>query len=178
MRRQAKSAAKFVVCENSDPISNETRQIEDRIRQRAFEISQTSGHSEREMDDWLAAESEIISVPPAELIEKDETFVLQMAVGGIDPEELSVLTTADQILIKADFRHDHDPDAGTIHFCDFKSSTVFRSIHFPEPIESDTVKLQLQDGVLRITAQKETADGESQPKRASPAAGRPKRKAS
>jgi len=62
MKKQPRSAGKLVVCENSEPISVETQQIEDRIRQRAFEISQIRGHSGREMDDWLCAETEIISV--------------------------------------------------------------------------------------------------------------------
>jgi HSP20 family molecular chaperone IbpA len=151
MKKKPKSAGNIVVCE-TELISKENQQIEDRIRQRAFEISQTRGHSGREMDDWLTAEAEIISTPPAELVEKDDTFVLQLAVGNIDPTELHVFATADQMLIKADFRHSHDSDGGKIHLCDFRSATVFRSIRLPQSIDVNSISAEFSDGMLRITA--------------------------
>jgi HSP20 family molecular chaperone IbpA len=165
MRRQPKSGTKFVICESNDSISTESRQIEDRIRQRAFELSQSRGHLGRDIDDWLAAESEVISVPPAELSEKDGMFVLQMAVGGIDFEELQIMTGPDEMLVKADLQHQHNPEGGTVHLCDFRSATVFRTIRFPEPIDSKSLKLQFREGMLRITAQKRSvAEGKVETK--------------
>src|SRR5689334_22996009 len=68
MKRATKSAAKLVVVKNNDPISEETEQLQGRIRDRAYQLSRERGHAGREVDDWLTAESEIVSVPPAELI--------------------------------------------------------------------------------------------------------------
>src|SRR5262245_32591801 len=80
MKRRPKSAGKLVVLQNSDPIQVETAQIQNRVRERAYELSQTRGHSERHVDDWLSAESEIISVPPAEMIEKEGVYQVRFAV--------------------------------------------------------------------------------------------------
>ena len=154
MKRMKSSAGKLVVLEDSDAISAETDRIQDRIRERAYELSQLRGHSGRETDDWLSAESEIISVPPVEVVEKNGTYEVRCAIVGIDPDDVNVMAAPDQLLVKCDFRHDHESDLGIVHICDFKSATVFRSIRFPQPIDLKKVKVQFEDGVLRVSAEK------------------------
>ena len=107
MKRAGKSAGKIVVLENDDPISMETEQIQSRIRERAYELSQLRGHSGRELDDWVSAESEVVSVPPAEMIEKDGIFQMRFAVPGMDPAGLNIMATPAQMLLKCEYRHDH-----------------------------------------------------------------------
>jgi len=158
MKRATKSVAKLVVLENNDRISAETEEIQNRIRERAFKLSQERGHAGREMDDWLTAESEIISVPPADLIEKNGMFQVRMAIVGLDLEQMSVMTSPQQILVRGDYRHEDDQDDGTVHLCDFKPATVFRSIRFPQPIDVNSVDVAYQNGILLVTAAKEGAE--------------------
>jgi HSP20 family molecular chaperone IbpA len=159
MKRATKSAPKLVVLENADLISTETEQLQERIRSRAFELSQERGHAGRDIDDWLTAESEIISVPPAELIEKNGTFQVTFGILGINLQDVRVLASTDQILVRGDYRHHREAEDGIVHLCDFKSATLFRSVRFPEPIDVKSVDVQLQDGVLKITATKLSAAG-------------------
>jgi HSP20 family molecular chaperone IbpA len=158
MKRATKSAAKLVVLHNNDPISEETEELQSRIRDRAYQLSQERGHAGREVDDWLTAESEIISVPPAELIERDGMFEMKFAVGGLDAQDVRVLTSPDRVLVRCEARHECESQSGTVHLCDFKSLTVFRSVPFPERIDVNRVDLAFEDGVLRITAAKQSAD--------------------
>lgn len=155
MKRQSKSAGKLVFLDNGDPISAETEQIQNRIRERAYEISQMRGHAGREMDDWLSAESDVISVPPMDMVEKDRVFQVQMAAPGIDAADLNVMASPEQVLVKCDSRHTHEKEAGILHVCDFKSATLFRSFRFPEAIDVQSLKIDFQDGMLRIIATKE-----------------------
>src|SRR5262245_33691928 len=108
MKRASKSAAKVVVLENSDPISAETEAIQSRIRQRAFEVSQTRPPDAHEIYDWIVAESEIVSVPPAELVERNGTFEVRFAVAGVNADDVNVMVTPNQILLKSEFSHQHD----------------------------------------------------------------------
>ena len=158
MKRATKSVAKLVVLENNDRISAETEEIQNRIRERAFKLSQERGHAGREMDDWLTAESEIISVPPADLIEKNGMFQVRMAIVGLDLEQMSVMTSPQQMLVRGDYRHEDARDDGTVHLCDFKPATVFRSIRFPQPIDVNSVDVAYQNGILLVTAAKEGAE--------------------
>ena len=154
MKRATKAAAKLKILENDEPISSETEALQGRIRARAFELSQQRVHSGREIDNWLAAESEIISVPPAELIEKDGTFQVTLGILGINLQDVSVLASADQVLVKGDYRHHREAEDGIVHLCDFKSATLFRSVRFPEPVDVNSIDVELEDGILRITAVK------------------------
>jgi HSP20 family protein len=154
MKRTTTSGAKLVVLENDDLISSEMEQVHERIRARAYELSQQGGYSGREVDYWLMAESEIISVPPAELIERDGTFQVTLAILGIDLKDMRVLASSDQILVRGDYHHNREAEDGTVHLCDFKSATLFRSVRFPEPIDMNSVNVDLQDGILRVTAAK------------------------
>jgi len=171
MKRQSKSAGSVVLLENDDAIVAQTEEIQNRIRERAYELSQMRGHAGREMDDWLSAESDIISVPPMHILEKDGEFHVQVAVPGVEAADVQIMATSGQMLIKCVLKHSHDDAAGILHICDFKSATLFRSFRFPQPVDLGSLQIDLADGMLRITAAKE-GQGESQRpvsrKRASP----------
>jgi HSP20 family molecular chaperone IbpA len=167
------SAGKFVVREDPEQILAENEQVQARIRQRAFEISLNRGHAGREVEDWLAAESEIISVPPVELAEDNGAFLVRVPVAGIEPENIEVLTTSDQVLIKAAPIRP-EPESAVIHLSEFKSAPLFRCLKFPEAVDTKSLKVQSQNGLLTITAPKATtvSNGEgaasSKPRRAAP----------
>jgi len=164
MKRATKSAAKLVVLENDDLIASETEQLQERVRERAYELSQQRGHAGRDIDDWLTAESEIISVPPAELIEKNGTFQVTLAILGINLQDVRILASADRLLVRGDYRYHRESDDGIVHLSDFRSATLFRAVQFPEPIDAGSMDIQLQDGVLRINASKASAAGARQEK--------------
>jgi HSP20 family molecular chaperone IbpA len=108
-----------------------------------------------EIYDWLMAESEVVSVPPAELLEKNDTFEMRFAVAGLNPDDVHVMVTPEQIAVRSQFKHDHADEAGTVHWCDFKSATIFRSIKLPHPIDVRSVNLDFADGLLVVTAAKQ-----------------------
>ena len=154
MKRETKFPAKLVVLDSNDPISVETEEIQSRIRERAYELSKERGHAGREVDDWLTAESEIISVPPVELIEKNGMFQVRLGIVGLNLQDVRVLTSADRLLVRGEYHHENEVDAGKIHVRDFKSAAVFRSVQFPQPIDVNRVEVEFHDGVLRVTAAK------------------------
>jgi HSP20 family molecular chaperone IbpA len=157
MKRDPKPA-KLVVLESDDPIFAETERIQSRIRQRAFERSLIRPNDAHELYDWMTAESEVISVPPAELIERDGAFEVRFAVAGVNPDDVNLMLAPKQILLKSDFRHEHSADHGKVHLCDFKSATVFRSVNLPEPIDVKTAQADFDDGIIRVTARKQAAE--------------------
>jgi len=167
-------AVKLVIREDSEQISAEKEEIQARIRQRAYEISVSRGHAGREMEDWLVAESEIISVPPVELAEKENAFLVRAALPGLEPEDIEVVTTPEQVLIKGASRQKSEP--AVVHICEFTTAPVFRCVWFPETVNSKSFKVKSENGLLTITAQKATASSNgseavaSRPKRSAPKA--------
>ena len=158
MKTVSKSAVKVAIFENSDPISAETETIQARISRRAHEISKHRPHDAHQRYDWNRAESEIISIPPAELIEREGKFELKFALAGIDPGDVTLMLTANQVVLKAESAHQHESDLGSVHFCDFRSATVFRSIPLPHSIDVKSVKVSFSGGILLLSAAKAGAE--------------------
>ena len=150
-------AAKLVVLENSDPIAAEMEEIQGRIRQRAFALSHTRPPDAHELYDWIMAESQVISVPPVKLVEKDGMFLVTFAVAGVSPDDLNVMVARDRILLKAESMQESNADEGIVHMSDFKSATVFRSVSLPEPIDVKSAKVDFEHGMVHVSVAKEGA---------------------
>jgi HSP20 family protein len=140
-----------------ESICDETQKIHTQIAQRAYEIFEKSGLPfGRELDNWLAAESELIWKPPIELSERDGCFLVKAATPGIDIQDIDVRVTPDDLLIGAGGRHQHRDD-GAVHTCEFSCGTLFRAIRFPKPVNPDKTRAESKNGILKLTA--EIAEG-------------------
>ena len=91
--------------------------------------------------------------PSLELRETDGEFVLEAAVSGVDPKDIAIEVTPEDIVLKADIQHEHEEKKGTVHICEFQSGRMFRSIHLPKRINPDKVKAEFKNGLLRLTAE-------------------------
>jgi HSP20 family protein len=137
----------------TESISDELSDIRNRITQRAFEIFDANGHAfGRDLEDWLAAERELVWKPPIELEEKNGEFHLEIAAPGLDAKDIEIQVCPDQILVKAESRHEHNEEKGHVHICEFTSGSLFRSIKLPKNIDPDRVKAGFKNGILTLTA--------------------------
>ena len=169
-KRLSSAAAKVVVCNDPNQIIAENERVQTRIRERAYEISISRGHAGREMEDWLTAESEVISVPPVELVEKAGAFFVRVPVAGADPNDVQVFTTSEELLIKAG-SHRHEPDSA-LHMCEFSVAPLFRCLKFPASVDAKSLKVHSQDGVLTVTVKKARGSHGAGPLRTKRAASR------
>jgi len=142
----------------SKSIFDEIDRMRDRITRRAYEIfSANGGIFGRDINDWLAAENELVWKPAIELEEKDNEFLLRIAVPGVDPKDINIEVTAEDILVRADIHHEHkhehkEEKKGEVHACEFASGNLFRSIHLPKKIDSEKVKAEFKNGMLTLKA--------------------------
>ena len=164
MKRPPKPA-NFVVLENDDPIIAENEALQEKIRYRAWELSHTRPHDAHAQYDWLKAQYEIVSVPPVRMVEKNGKFDLKFAVAGVNPDDINVMVTSSRVMVKAESGEEERSEEGIVHISDFRTATVFRLIKLPEPIDPKTVTVDFEDGVIHVTAAKESA-AEARPKRA------------
>ena len=143
----------IVPIKKTESIFGEVEQMHDRIMKRAFELFDGSGHSfGTELDDWLAAERELVWRPPVELTEKDNEFSLRIAAPGLDPMNIDIEVTPECLLVKAETLHEHDEDRGRVHASEFESGKLFRLIQFPKTINPDKIKVEFNNGVLQVHA--------------------------
>ena len=92
-----------VAIRKSQSFLDEVNEIEDQIMRRAEGIFRDSGSTfGKDLDNWLAAERELIWKPAIELKEEEDHFELRAAVAGVDPKDLKVEVTSEDILIKGE----------------------------------------------------------------------------
>ena len=134
-------------------VFDEMNRMRDSIMRRAYDIfSLNGGIFGRDIDDWYQAERELVWKPSIELQEKDDEFLLQVAAPGVDPKEINIEVTPEDILVKADVHHEHEEKKGEVYACEFASGNLFRSIHLPKKIDPDKVKAEFKNGMLRLKA--------------------------
>ena len=105
----------------------------------------------RDLDHWLQAQRELLWKPAVELREADGEFVLEAAVSGLDPKDIDIEVTPEDIVLKRDIQHEEKK--GTVHICEFQSGRMFRSIHLSKRINPDKVKAEIKDGLLKLKAE-------------------------
>jgi len=87
------------------------------------------------------------------LREADGEFVLEAAVSGLDPKDIDIEVTPEDIVLKADIQHEHNEKKSTVHICEFESGKMYRSIQLPKKIDPDKVKAEFKNGLLRLKAE-------------------------
>jgi HSP20 family molecular chaperone IbpA len=143
-----------VAIRKASSVFDEMNEIQDRITRRAYEIFERNGGSfGRELDNWLQAEQELLWKPSIELREKDGELLLQAALSGVDPKDVEIEVTPEDIILKAETQHQHQEQKGMVHICEFRTGMMFRSIRLPTKINPDKVKAEFSNGLLRLTAQ-------------------------
>ena len=137
----------------SKSIFDEIDRMQDRVVRRAYDIfSSNGGIFGRDIEDWLQAERELVWKPAIELEEKDDEFRLQIATPGVDPKDIDIEVTPEDILVKAEVHHEHKAKKGEVYACEFASGNLFRSIHLPKRIDPDKVKAEFKNGMLSLKA--------------------------
>src|SRR6266566_8562290 len=135
-------------------ILDEMNQTQDRIMRRAYDLFERNGRLfGRDLDHWLQAQRELLWKPAVELREADGEFVLEAAVSGLDPKDIDIDVTPEDIVLKTDIQHEHEEKKGTVHICEFQSAKMYRSIHLPKRFNPDKVKAEIKNGLLKLKAE-------------------------
>jgi HSP20 family protein len=138
----------------TESIFDALQHMHDQIMKRAFEIFDRNGHtSGGDLDNWFQAEKELVWKPSIELEEKDNKFLLQVALAGVESKDIDIEVTPEEILVKADLHREQKEKKGKIHTSEFASGNLFRAVRLPKKIDPEKVKAEFKDGMLHLTAE-------------------------
>src|SRR5262245_45661739 len=105
----------------STTIFDEIEKVYDDITKKAYErFLERHGAYSLDIDDWLIAEKQLLWKPAVQMIEKPDLYVLRVTLEGIDPANIDILATSDDVLIQS------------------REATcqprIFKAVHFPVPV--------------------------------------------
>jgi HSP20 family molecular chaperone IbpA len=148
--------------DGSRPLTEETNQKLDNVRQRAFELSEQRGNTPgNEIADWLQAEKEIFRVPDIELEEDASEFQLQLALPGFEAKDIHVAATPDALIVEGEATHHRHHNGSTVHVCEFGGRRLFRRIPLPQRVDVEHVSANLDKGILQVRAMKAERGGKA-----------------
>ena len=94
--------------------------------------------------------------PPADIYETAENVVIQVELAGVQREKIVLELRDNMLLLTGERRFERDANALAYHLLERSRGTFVRSFPLPHGIDPDAVSASLNDGVLTITAPKET----------------------
>jgi HSP20 family molecular chaperone IbpA len=122
-------------------ILEEIENVYDDITKRAYEIFRDRcGDCTLDLEDWLEAEKQLLWKPEVELTEKRDLFVVKIAFRNIDPAAISLLVTRDDMVVQS---------RESFHY-----PRLFRTLHFPKPVNPVQVYAVYLNGELVVNAMK------------------------
>jgi HSP20 family protein len=142
-----------VAVQKTESFWDQIQKMEDRVMRRAYDIFRGNGSSiGRDLDNWLTAERELVWKPAIELAEKDNRFEIKVNVAGVDPKDLKVEVTGEDLLVRGETKTEKKEEKGEVYTSEFHSGSLFRSIHLPKKVDAENVKAEIKNGLLTITA--------------------------
>lgn len=135
------------------------------VRCKAFELFEKYGRSKgHDLDNWLDAEKQLLTVPRLELLDKGDSFELRVAVPGFEAHEVEVTALSDAVIVKARASSETEEKKDEFWCREFSDQSLFRRIPLPAPIDINRVACNLDKGLLRIVAAKAALQSEPQRK--------------
>jgi HSP20 family molecular chaperone IbpA len=137
------------------PLLDEIEQIHAAIRRKAHELFEhRRAWLSSDLDDWLAAERQVLCVPASELSDDGKRYLLQVALPGLKPEQIHVTALPHMIILEGEARTTERTQTDGVVFSEFNQEKVLRRFDLSDKIDVEKVEAHLQDGILEVTATK------------------------
>jgi HSP20 family protein len=95
--------------------------------------------------------------PPVDLLETADAYVIVAELPGVDRNDLTISLHDDGRLTVAGVRRERSADE--YHRIERGHGSFSRTFHLPIPVDADSIKADLRDGVLIVTCPKAQEGG-------------------
>lgn len=120
------------------------------VARKALELSQVKNHlSERELGDWLAAETELLYPVHIEMTESEKDFTLRAEVPGFKTNDLEIKVEPRCVRI-AGKRETKGTNGGRKIHSEWRADQILRAVGLPTEVDTAHVNASLKDGILVI----------------------------
>ena len=154
-KSQTANQPAILTVKNDDPFFQRMREVYDTLARRAYELFDGRGRQDgHDLEDWLRAESELLSPMPLEVDEANDELIVRADVPGFRDKDIEVRVEPRRLIISGKREQVHDEKRRKSVYSERRSDEVFRTLDLSEEIDPDKVKATLQDGTLEISLPK------------------------
>jgi HSP20 family protein len=92
--------------------------------------------------------------PLVNLIEEKDAYRIEMAIPGVNREDVEISLDKEQLIIRANREENHEADQKHFTRKEFYFGKFEKSFHIPETVNRDAIEASFRDGVLHIELKK------------------------
>jgi HSP20 family protein len=89
-------------------------------------------------------------VPALDLSETEEGYTVEVAVPGLNPEDLQITVENNVLTIKGEVRHQSDQKKRNFHRVERRFGSFQRTIALPSTVKADAINASLAGGILKL----------------------------
>jgi len=123
--------------------------IQDRMNRIFEDAFRGQGRASGE-EDWLGGSW----APPVDIYEHDGNLVLKAELPGIDPKDVDVRVENNVLTLRGERKFDGEVKRESCHRVERAYGTFSRSFTLPNVVDTQAIKAEFKDGVLRVTMPK------------------------
>lgn len=102
-------------------------------------------------EDWALGGS---WAPAVDIYEQEGNIVLKAEVPGVDPKDVDILVENNVLTLRGERKFDEEVKKENYHRVERSYGTFTRSFTLPNVVDTDKIKAEHKDGVLRVTLPK------------------------
>jgi HSP20 family protein len=95
------------------------------------------------------------SMPSVNIREDEKNFVLELAVPGIDRNDLKIDMNEDVLTVSSETRNESEDNRNGYKRKEFSYASFSRSFYLPENVDRDAITANYKDGVLSVQLPKQ-----------------------
>ena len=131
------------------------KSVYDEVRDRAYALFLERGCGDgHDVEDWLAAEREVLVTPPCELTENAHQIRIKAEVPGFAADMLQVNVLPESVTIEGCMEKQEERNGEKT----ISRKRLLRQLQLPARIDPETVKATLDKNILEVVMKKEVVN--------------------
>lgn len=106
-------------------------------------------------ESYFAAENTNNFSPRVDVIETEENFEIQLAIPGVDKEQIKINLDKGKLTISGERKMEEKTEKKHFRSIETRYGTFSRSFHLPENINEEKIEANHADGILTVILPKE-----------------------
>ena len=98
------------------------------------------------------------SMPAVNIREDEKSYILELAVPGMDKKDLKIDINEDVLTISSESKQEHEEKKDGYKRKEFSFTSFCRSFYVPENVNRDSIEASYRDGILSVSLPKQTEE--------------------
>jgi HSP20 family molecular chaperone IbpA len=144
----------------SGTLVEQTRLISAAIARHAYKLFEARGSQHgHDCEDWVRAESELLTPIPATIIDTDETVTVRAELCGLMGKDVEVLAEPRHLIVRPGKQASEQGNRRAV-FQGEMSAEMFRVLDLPSEVDPHNMKATIENEVVEVTLAKAHHPGE------------------